>query len=397
MSPKITKGFHHITMVATRASRTLAFYRDLLGIPLVKQTVNFDDPGAYHLYFGSQGGLPGTILTFFEWPRARRGGWGVGGIHHLALGVESREAQLKWKRRLSDARVPVSGPYDRGYFQSIYFQDPDGQVLEIATAGPGYAIDEPMDALGQKLILPPSERLPEGRDEAGIRATFHPEPVPEVTPDMTLQGIHHITGITDDIARAPDFYEAALGLRLVKKTLNQDDGKTEHWFWAYYDGEEIGPHSALTLFGWPGSAHRARPGAGQTHHIAFRASSGDEQSEWREHLLGMGIHVSPVMDRRYFQSIYFQAPDGLLLEIATDGPGFTRDEEADALGRTLQLPPWLEDQRRDIEAGLVPLEVANPPGSDLRRGIEAPPDPRDASGAEASLEAMGAKEAGRGS
>ena len=124
MAPKITEGFHHITMVSANAQRTLAFYGNVLGLSLVKQTVNFDDPGAYHLYFGNEGGRPGTILTFFEWPQARRGAWGVGGIHHLALSVETPEAQLKWKRRLTDARVSVSGPIDRGYFRSIYFQDP---------------------------------------------------------------------------------------------------------------------------------------------------------------------------------------------------------------------------------------------------------------------------------
>jgi glyoxalase family protein len=375
MAPKLTRGFHHITMVSTNASRTLAFYRDLLGIALVKQTVNFDDPGAYHLYFGDGEGSPGTLLTFFEWPHASRGGWGVGGIHHLALGVESPEAQLKWKRRLTDASVPVSGPYDRGYFRSIYFQDPDGQVLEIATAGPGYDIDEPMDALGQKLVIPPADRLPQGRDEAGIRATFHEDPVPEVTRDMMLQGIHHITGITDDMVRAHEFYEAALGLRLVKKTLNQDDGKTEHWFWAHYDGKAIGPHSALTLFGWPGSTHRARPGAGQTHHIAFRADSEDEQMEWREHLLGLGIEVTPVMDRQYFRSIYFQAPDGLLLEVATDGPGFAIDEEPGELGRRLQLPPWLEGRRAEIQEQLMPLGVGDMEkgSSDTAEGVTAGP------------------------
>ncbi|HSG09712.1 MAG TPA: VOC family protein, partial [Longimicrobiales bacterium] len=100
-----TRGFHHITMVSTDALRTLAFYRDVLGLDLVKKTVNFDDPGAYHLYFGDDGGRPGTILTFFEWPGSRRGRWGIGGVHHLALGVETPEAQLKWKRRLTDAGV----------------------------------------------------------------------------------------------------------------------------------------------------------------------------------------------------------------------------------------------------------------------------------------------------
>jgi glyoxalase family protein len=357
MDPKITKGFHHITMVSTHAPRTLAFYSDLLGLPLVKKTVNFDDPGAYHLYFGDEVGSPGTILTFFEWPKARKGGWGIGGIHHLALGVKTPDAQLMWKRRLTDARVPVSGPYDRGYFRSIYFKDPDGQVLEIATEGPGYAIDEPEDALGQSLIQPDSSRLPEERDEECIRLLTHGEQVHQVTDAMRLTGIHHISGITDDLQVAGDFYETALGLRLVKKTLNQDDGRTEHYFWANYDGTDVGPHSSLTLFGWDGSTNGARPGAGQTHHIAFRTSSEEEQLTWRDHLQSLGIQVTPVQDRKYFKSIYFQAPDGLLLEIATDGPGFAVDEDPGALGRDLMLPEGLEKDRERIQAELRPLNV----------------------------------------
>lgn len=357
MPPKITSGFHHITMVSSDAARTLAFYRDLLGLPLVKRTVNFDDPSSYHLYFGDGVGRPGTILTFFEWPGAPRGSAGLGGIHHLALGVDSPGTQLRWKRRLMDAGVPVSGPLDRGYFTSIYFQDPDGQLLEIATNGPGYGIDEEMDALGRLLIPPPAQRLPGGRDEAEIRRQTHPEPVPIVTPDMALQGIHHISGITDDLAKAGEFYESALGLSLVKKTLNQDDGETEHWFWARYDGMEVSANSSLTLFGWPNSRQPTRPGRGQTHHVAFRAASDSDQLEWRDHLLSQGIQVSPVMDRRYFKSVYFNAPDGLLLEIATDGPGFLVDEEAGSLGGGLQLPDWLEAQRESIEEKLPPLEL----------------------------------------
>ena len=351
-----TRGFHHSTMVSTDAPRTLAFYRDLLGLQLVKKTVNFDDPSAYHLYFGDPTGQPGSILTFFEWPGSRRGGWGIGGVHHLALGVGSRQAQLKWKRRLSDAGVPVSGPFDRGYFASIYFADPDGQILEIATQGPGYAIDEPAEALGEALIHPPKERLKAGRDEAEIAAETFPEPVSEVTPDMRLTGIHHISAITDDLGRAGEFYEAALGLRLVKRTFNQDDGKTKHYFWAHYQDGVVEPNSSLTLFDWAGSTMRARPGAGQTHHIAFRARDAEEQLEWREHLLGLGADVSPVMERSYFQSIYFHAPDGLLLEIATDGPGFALDESPDALGADLKLPEWLESRRSRIEASLTELE-----------------------------------------
>jgi glyoxalase family protein len=152
--------------------------------------------------------------------------------------------------------------------------------------------------------------------------------VPVLTDDMRLEGIHHITGITDDVGRADAFYQEALGLSVVKKTVNQDDGKTPHWFWADYDGKAVGAHSSLTLFAWPGSDYRARPGAGQTHHIAFRADDGEQQEAWRDHLLHLGVDVSPVTDRNYFTSIYFRAPDGLLLEIATDGPGFAVDEGA---------------------------------------------------------------------
>lgn len=354
-APFATRGFHHITMVSTDARRTLGFYGGLLGLALVKKTVNFDDPSAYHLYFADDGGRPGTVLTFFEWPHARPGRWGVGSVHHLALGVDTPEAQLKWKRRLTDAGVSVTGPLDRGYFSSLYFTDPDGQILEIATAGPGYAIDEPADALGRSLLVPPVERMPEGRDEAAIQAKTHPEPVPEITPDMRLRGIHHISAITDDLERAGDFYERALGLRLIKKTYNQDDGKTKHYFWAAYDGSDVAPHSSMTLFGWEDSTARARPGAGLTHHIAFRARDAAEQEAWRHHLGALGLRPTEVMDRTYFESIYFRAPDGLLVEIATDGPGFAVDEPADALGDALKLPSWLEARRSDIERALVPL------------------------------------------
>jgi glyoxalase family protein len=342
-------------MVSTDAARTLAFYRDVLGLPLVKKTVNFDDPGAYHLYFGDADGSPGTLLTFFEWPASPRGSWGAGGVHHVALGVSTYEALLKWKRRLTDAGVRVTGPVDRGYFTSLYFADPDGQILEIATAGPGYAIDEAPDALGQALLTPPAERLPGGRDDVAMAALTHPEPVGTVTDDMRLDGIHHVSAITSDLQRAGDFYEYALGLSLVKKTFNQDDGKTRHYFWAHYDGTEVAPRSSMTLFGWGAGSLPARPGAGQTHHVAFRAADGDEQEAWREHLLHLGVQVSPVMERSYFRSIYFRAPDGLLLEIATDGPGFAVDEEAEDLGSRLCLPPWLEGRRAEIQEGLVPL------------------------------------------
>lgn len=313
-----TLGFHHITLVASDARRTIAFYRDLLGLRLVERTVHADDPVNEHLYFGDSSGAPGTLVSFVEMPQEHQGRYGVGGVHHLAFSVPTYEALLKWKRYLQGLRMPVSGPMPRGYFMSLYFRDPDGQVLEIATAGPGYAIDEPIDALGKHVMAQKPSQLPGTRNEAEIAATTHAEPVPAITPDMALTGLHHITGMTDDIGRASDFYEAALGLRLVKKTINQDDPDTPHWFWANYDGARVLPASGWTLFGWSPRHPKAMGGVGQAQRVAFRAKGGAEQLAWREHLLSMGLEVSPVIDRTNYRTIRFAAPDGQALEIVTD-------------------------------------------------------------------------------
>ena len=317
-----TLGFHHITMVSGDSRRTLAFYRDLLGLSVVKDAGESKDPNAYRLYLGDEAGSPGTLVTFVERPAAAQGRPGVGGVHHLALGVGTYEAQLKWKRYLMDRDVPVSGPMPRGYFTSLYFRDPDGQVLEIATAGPGYAYDEPIEALGRQIMLPREQQLPGGRDERSIQMTTYSEPVPVITSDMKLTGIHHITGMTDDIERASDFYEEALGLSVVKKSVNQDDPETPHWFWANYDGTRVLPHSSWTLFGWTPRHPHARAGVGQTNHVAFRAEDLEELKAWREKLRSMELDVSAVIGSPFFSSINFSAPDGQLLEIATDGPGF---------------------------------------------------------------------------
>jgi len=347
-----TAGFHHVTLMSRDAPKTVAFYRDLLGFNLVKQTVNFDLPSTRHLYFGDAAGSPGSIVTVFEWPSAPRGMWGVGAIHHVAFGVGDADGQLQWKRRLIDAGVPVSGPYERGYFKSIYFQDPDGQILEIATQGPGFAIDEPAGALGRLVMQPKPGQLPAERDEDAIRAMIHPEPVSVITPEIQLRGIHHVTGITDDMDASDRFYQETLGLSLIKKTINQDDPDTFHYFWANYDGAVIAGHSDMTLFGWKPGARKGREGVGQTHHIAFRAASEEQQLEWRDHLLSLGLDPSPVRDRTYFKSIYFRSPDGLLVEIATDGPGFAIDEDAGQLGRELKVPAFLDRDNAAVAASL---------------------------------------------
>jgi glyoxalase family protein len=342
-------------LVGRDAQRTVDFYRDVLGFSLVKKTVNFDIPDTYHLYFGDGTGSPGSIISVFEWPSASRGSYGVGGVHHIALKTADDDTLLKWKRRLNDAGVPVSGPYNRGWFHSIYFKDPDGQVLEIATIGPGYDIDEPITALGQTLKMPPEGQLRGHRDEAGIAALTWSEPVPTIDADMDLRLIHHVTGFTDDLGKAGELYKSALGLRLIKQSVNQDDPSTLHYFWANYNGAQVAPSSSMTLFGWPETARNAREGVGQTHHIAFRAESDDQQLAWREDLLSQGFDVTEVRDRNYFKSIYFKSHDGLLIEIATDGPGFAIDENSDELGQQVMLPAHLESERETIVANLKPI------------------------------------------
>ena len=349
-------GLHHITIVSTDAQRTVDFYTRVLGQRLVKKTVNFDDPGSYHLYFGDELGRPGTAITFFEWRGAPRGRWGIGGTHHLALQAPDRDALLKWKRRLTDLGIPVEGPLDRHYFTSIYFNDPDGTILEIATVGPGWAVDEAPEAIGTAYRPPPAEMLVNNRDEARIAAETWPEPVSAITPEMALsRGMHHITAIGSNIERTHAFFGELLGMRRVKMTSNFDDPASAHWYWGVGDGR---PGTLITYFERdPQRVRRAQMGAGQTHHFALAVPDEATQLEWRERLLRAGLRVSPVMDRVYFKSIYTNDPDGHIVELATMGPGFTVDEAPEALGRRLMLPPWLERSRAEIERGLAPIEV----------------------------------------
>ncbi len=350
------QGLHHITLVCADAQRTVDFYTRVLGQRFVKKTVNFDDPGSYHLYFGDELGRPGSAVTFFEWPRVTKGRPGLGGTHHFALRVADYDGLLKWKRRLTDLGLSVDGPLDRHYFVSIYFKDPDGTIIEIATDGPGWTVDEPADRLGSEYREPPAEMIIANRDEARIQAETWPEPVPEITPEMALsRGMHHITAIGTDIERTHAFFGGLLGMRRVKMTSNFDDPGSAHWYWGVEDGR---PGSLITYFERdPAREDRVRMGAGQTHHFALAVPDEETQLEWRETLLEAGLRVSPVMDRIYFKSIYTNDPDGHIVELATLGPGFTVDEAAADLGQSLKLPPWLESNRAAIEQRLQPITL----------------------------------------
>lgn len=346
-------GLHHITAVCSSAQRTVNFYTKVLGLKLVKRTVNFDAVNTYHLYFGDEIGSPGSLVTFFEWPDAPKGRWGIGTTHHLALLTETEEAQLKWKRWLTDHGVKVTGPYNRTYFRSIYFTDPDGLILEIATRSPGWTVDESSDRLGMNVVLPPEEITHRGRDENAIAATTWPEPVAEISPDMSLQRLHHISAMSSDIFRTTDFYTEMLGFTVVKRTVNYDDTSWPHFYFAVGD---YSPGTVVTYFGYGANVMRyGTIGIGLTHHMAFAVLDAEMQLEWREKLLSKGLQVTQVLDRKYFTSIYFNDPDGHILEIATLDPGFLVDEDRRELGTHLMLPEWLEPHRARIEQELIPL------------------------------------------
>jgi glyoxalase family protein len=348
-------SIHHITTVSANAQRTVDFYTGMLGLRLVKKTVSFENPHAYHLYFGDEQGRPSTLVTTIEDPGAAPGHPGIGGTHHFAFIVESPEAQLKWKRRLTDAGISVIGPYNRVYFRSIYFHDPDGIILEIATRQPGFAVDEPAETLGQAFCPPPFDCMDGHRDEAAIKALTWPEPVPGISTDMRLPGIHHITVIGSDIQRTTDFYASLLDLPLVKRTANFDDPKSPHYYYALRLGE---PGTIITYFERdPIRQGPVKPGAGQTHHFAFNVASQDELHNWRERLLSAGQSVSGINDYKYYQGIRFKDPFGHILEIATNSPGFSVDESPADLGLHLMLPDQLERERAQIESELSPLNI----------------------------------------
>lgn len=348
------QGLHHITLVSGNAQRTVNFYVGVLGLRLVKQTVNFDDPSSYHLYFGDTTGTPGSAITFFEWKHVPKGLRGIGGTHHVALTVADYNGLLKWKRRLTDMDIKVDGPYDRKYFKSIYFQDPDGVILEIATSGPGFGVDE--DEIGTTVIMPPEDMTIHKRDEEAIKAEIWQDSVDVIMPEMALKfGMHHISVIGSNIQRTDTFFSEVLGMKKVKMTVNYDDPSSAHWYWGVDDGK---PGTLITYFERdPKTTRRAQMGTGLTHHFALAVEDEEEQTEWRKRLAYAGHRVSEILDRDYFRSIYSKDPDGHIVELATNGPGFAVDEDVDKLGTQLQLPNWLEPHRAIIEARLTPLIV----------------------------------------
>lgn len=309
-------GLHHLTAISADARANKAFYSEALGMRLVKRTVNQDDPSAYHLFYADGAGSPGTDITFFEWalPPERRG---AHSITRTTLRVRDQASLDYWDARLADRGV-AHALVERNGRPCLDFEDPEGQRLALV-------ID---DGAGDPPV-PWDDSL--------------------VPPEHQIRGLGPVTMTVGDLERSRPALERVLGMEEVRR---YDDGAAAVAVFAMGDG---GPHAELHVAVQPGLPV-ARSGAGAVHHVAFRTPDDEQYHRWTEHLTRAGVRHSGEVDRFWFRSLYFREPNGILFEIATDGPGFAVDEPADALGETLVLPPFLEPHRAAIAAGLTPLD-----------------------------------------
>jgi catechol 2,3-dioxygenase-like lactoylglutathione lyase family enzyme len=316
-----TAGIHHVTGIASDPQRNLDFYAGVLGLRLVKRTVNFDDPTTYHFYFGDEQGNPGTILTFFPWPDARRGRQGGGQVAVTSFAILPSSVGF-WIERLITKQVEFSQPVARYEGERVIaFKDHDGFMGE--------------------LVAHQAADAHTGWSGAGI------------PPEHAIRCIYSVTLWLDANELTGQLLTATLGFKLVRE-------QGSIFRYAAGDG---GPGSIVDLRCVPGIWSGVM-GAGTVHHVAFRASDEAEQMSLRTELTSLGYNVTPQLDRDYFKSIYFREPGGVLFEVATVGPGFAVDEPLEALGHSLKLPDWLEPRRFEIEALLpnihTPLELRGP-------------------------------------
>lgn len=301
-------GIHHVTAIAGDPQTNVDFYAGTLGLKLVKQTINYDDPGTYHLYYGDGLGRPGTILTFFPWKNARRGRPGTGQVVATALSIPTGSAGF-WRDRLTAKGVAFD---DHGATLSL--TDPDGLPLLLTERG--------------------NDTRPGDNGAVSVPHEF------------AVRGVDSVTLQVADAAKTVSLLIGEMGFDV------SDDGDGRFTVGAERSGNAVYLHEA-EADDLPGLS-----GAGTVHHIAFRVPDDEAQTRWRDTLLALGYGVSPVMDRQYFHSIYYREPNGVLFELATDPPGFSADGESpETLGRRLQLPDWLEAKRGAIEAHLPGLRL----------------------------------------
>ena len=303
----ILRGIHHITAITGDSPQSVDFYVRLMGLRMVKKTVNFDVPDIYHLYYADETGNPGSILTFFEYPGARRGRHGTGMIHTIVWGVGSDASLDFWEQRLAaeDIRTERSAG-------GLKFADPEGLGIELAVDPQG------RPALAAEWPEIPSEHALRGF--SGVRV-YGAAPM-SIDGIATTDSDQVLTGVMG-FERASDGYRLKGGARPATYIYDDD----------------------------PGPGYQ---GAGSVHHIAW-ACEPDEQEQWRRRVSDGHLHPTPIIDRQYFHSIYFREPSGVLFEIATIGPGFAIDEPVEALGEELRLPPQYEHLRDELQERLTPL------------------------------------------
>lgn len=302
-------GIHHITAIVGHPQENVDFYAGVLGLRLVKQTVNFDDPGTYHLYFGNEGGKPGTIITFFPWPNAYKGVIGDGQVGVTSY-VVPKGAMEFWEKRLEKFKISYT-KMERFAEQYLEFDDPHGLHLEIVE-----------------------------REEGEINTwTFG-----EVTPHVAIKGFGGATLLSAQPDKTAELLEKVMGLELVGK---------EGDFVRYRSTADIGNIIDLKLT----PIGRGQMGVGTVHHIAWRAIDDQDQLEWQKYVKANGYGVTPVKDRNYFNAIYFREHGEILFEIATDPPGFAHDESQATMGGKLMLPAQYEQHRAQLEQVLLPIEV----------------------------------------
>jgi glyoxalase family protein len=317
-------GLHHVTAVSGKAQANVDFYTQVLGMRLVKKTVNQDDVSAYHLFYGDELGSPGTELTFFEWAHMGPNRIGPGSIANTALRVPGRAALEWWAQRLDERGVEYRGLTEFHDRAVIVLADPEKQQLMLVDDG----------------------GAPGG-------TPWSKSPVPA---EYAIRGLFASTLVVRELEPTALVLTEIMGYRLISEYPSPDDPSERIVVFALGPG---GAGKEIYVIEQPHQPY-GQLGIGGVHHIAFRTPNGEEQTEWMDRLHSVGLRTSGLVDRFYFQSLYFRIPGGILFEIATDGPGFATDESPKHLGERLALPPFLEPQRAQIEAGLKPVRLGSP-------------------------------------
>jgi glyoxalase family protein len=321
-------GLHHVTAVTANAARNVKFYTQVLGMRLVKKTVNQDDVTAYHLFYGDEIGHAGTEMTFFDWSNIGRQQIAAGTISGTAFRVPGRDALEQWVWHFDELGVAHGEIVERAGRAILPFTDPEGQRLELVDDT--VAGDVPQVAPG---------------------VPWAKSPVPAA---WGIRGLEGVSLTLKSIEPTAQVLTQVVGFRQASEHL-QDGHRV-----VTFEVGPGGPGAEVRLVERPDLPRNPHVGAGGVHHVAFRTPDEREHAEWRERLAQAGLAVTPVIDRYYFRSIYFREPGGVLFEIATEGPGFATDEDVEHLGEQLALPPFLEPHRTEIEAGLRPIEPISP-------------------------------------